>query len=141
MPPDDVASVIVTGAFVAGNAALASAVWVSGAGAGGSLMPGLTPPSCPTVGLSSRLAAEIAGLTAPFASDALSVFAAEGASEVGSLAAAGCGTTFCAISRGCEKSAGVISPGVTTTRAPILVQPHIFTAKAIGMRMQPCDAG
>ena len=140
MPPDEVASVIVTGAFVGGKAALASAVWVNGA-AGGSLMTDFTPPSCPTVGFSSRLAAEIAGLPAPFASDALSVFAAEGASEVGSLAAAGCGTTFCAISRGCEKSAGVISPGVTTTRAPILVQPHIFTAKAIGIRMQPCDAG
>ena len=121
------ASVIVTGAFVAGKAALASAVWVNGA-AGGSLMTGFTPPSCPTVGLSSR-------------SDALSVFAADGASGFGSLATAGCGATFCAIRRGCEKSAGVVSPGVTTTRAPILVQPHIFTAKAMGMRMQPCDAG
>ena len=53
----------------------------------------------------------------------------------------GCGTTFCATSNGCEKLAGVIWPGVTMTRAPILVQFHIFTAKAIGMRMQPCDAG
>ena len=53
----------------------------------------------------------------------------------------GCGTTFCATSNGCEKLAGVIAPGVMTTRAPILVQFHIFTANAIGMRMQPCDAG
>ena len=53
----------------------------------------------------------------------------------------GCGTTFCATSSGCEKLAGVISPGVTMTRAPILVQFHIFTANAIGMRMQPCEAG
>jgi len=39
------------------------------------------------------------------------------------------------------KLAGVITPGVTMTRAPILVQFHIFMAKAIGMRMQPCEAG
>ena len=53
----------------------------------------------------------------------------------------GCGTTFCATSNGCEKVAGVIAPGVMMTRAPILVQFHIFMAKAVGMRMQPCDAG
>ena len=35
-------------------------------------------------------------------------------------------------SSGCEKLAGVMSPGVTTTLAPILVQFHIFTANAIG---------
>ena len=33
------------------------------------------------------------------------------------------------------------SPGVTNTRAPILVQPKIFVAKSGGMRMQPYDAG
>src|SRR5580692_12822819 len=58
-----------------------------------------------------------------------------------SSTATGCGTTFTAASKGCEKLAGVTSPGVTMTRAPILVQPYILTAKAIGMRMQPCDAG
>ena len=75
------------------------------------------------------------------ASAALSAFAAGGASGFGSLAATGCGAIFCVASRGCEKLAGVISPGVMTTRAPILVQFHIFVANAIGMRMQPCDAG
>ncbi len=53
----------------------------------------------------------------------------------------GCGTTFCATSNGCANWAGVTAPGVMMTRAPIRVQFHIFTAKAIGMRMQPCDAG
>ena len=40
-----------------------------------------------------------------------------------------------------EKLIGDISPGVTITRAPILVQFHILVANAIGMRMQPCEAG
>ena len=70
---------------------------------------------------------------------ALSDFGAEGASTCGSVI--GCGMTFCAASRGWEKLAGVISPGVTTTRAPILVHFHIFMAKAMGMRMQPWEAG
>ena len=74
------------------------------------------------------------------ASAPLSDFTA-GASAFGSSAMTGCGTTFCATSSGWEKFAGVISPGVTMTRAPILVQFHIFTANAIGMRMQPCEAG
>ena len=93
---------------------------------------------------SSRLAAEFSDLMAMPASAPLSLFTA-GASAFGIDRLwqwnAGCGTTFCATSSGCEKLAGVISPGVTTTRAPILVQFHIFTANAIGMRMQPCDAG
>src|ERR1700687_2831659 len=105
----------------------------------GSDITGFAPSPWPTVDLSSRLAAEIAGLIGVSASDALSDFGAEGASAWGSVI--GCGTTFCAASSGWEKLAGVISPGVTTTRAPILVQFHIFTAKAMGMRMQPCDAG
>src|SRR5690606_24606777 len=46
-----------------------------------------------------------------------------------------------AVSSGCEKSAGVTSPGVMMTLAPILVQPHIFTAKSRGIRIHPCDAG
>src|ERR1700722_14487266 len=104
-------------------------------------MADLTPSLCPTVDLSSRFTAEAAGLTVVSALDALSDFTAGGASTCGSLAAVGCGTTFCAASSGCEKLEGVISPGVTTTRAPILVQFHIFMAKAIGMRMQPCEAG
>src|SRR3954452_23767524 len=69
------------------------------------------------------------------ASEALSAFSFGCSAAVGWLA------VFCATSSGCEKLAGVISPGVTTTRAPILVQPHILMAKAVGMRMQPCDAG
>ena len=40
-----------------------------------------------------------------------------------------------------QNLAGVIWPGVMMTRAPILVQFHIFMANAVGMRMQPCDAG
>src|SRR5205807_5111595 len=86
-----------------------------------------------------RLASELAGL----ASEApLSAFTAMGLSAGGSSAATGCGTTFIVASSGCEKLTGVmISPGVTKTRAPILVQFHIFTANDIGMRMQPCDAG
>ncbi len=51
------------------------------------------------------------------------------------------GGTRTEASRGCEKLRGVISPGATMTRAPILVQFHIFTANANGMRMQPCEAG
>ncbi len=42
---------------------------------------------------------------------------------------------------GCEKSTGDNSPGAITTRAPIRVQPYMRTAKFIGMRMQPCEAG
>src|SRR6202051_4993741 len=91
------------------------------------------------VGRNSRFASETADLLTIAASDALSVFGATGASACGSLAVPG--TTFCVTSSGCEKLAGDISPGATTTRAPILVQFHILTAKAIGMRMQPCDAG
>src|SRR6266702_2965001 len=60
---------------------------------------------------------------------------------VGSRFAAGCGGTRNEASIGWAKLCGVISPGVTSTRAPILVQFHIFTANAIGMRMQPCEAG
>ncbi|WP_442868572.1 pentapeptide repeat-containing protein [Bradyrhizobium sp. CCBAU 51745] len=59
----------------------------------------------------------------------------------GSRLAAGCGGTRREASIGCEKLCGVIWPGVTITRAPILVQFHILTANAIGMRMQPCEAG
>ena len=36
---------------------------------------------------------------------------------------------------------GAAAGSVTMTRAPILVQFHILTAKAAGMRMQPCEAG
>ncbi len=102
-------------------------------------MIGFAPPAWPTVDRSSSFASEIAGVIEGVASDALSDFAAGGASACGS--AAGWGATFSVTSSGCEKLAGVISPGVTTTRAPILVQFHIFMANAIGMRMQPCDAG
>src|SRR6476659_4724525 len=102
-------------------------------------MSGLRPSPWPTVDLSSRVASEMAGLIGVSASDALSGLAAEGASTCGSVI--GCGTTFCAASKGCENLAGVISPGVTTTRAPILVQFHILMAKAIGIRMQPWEAG
>src|SRR3569623_152763 len=42
---------------------------------------------------------------------------------------------------GCAKSTGDNSPGAITTRAPIRVQPYIRTAKFIGMRTQPCEAG
>src|SRR6185369_8288457 len=59
----------------------------------------------------------------------------------GSTAATGCGATFWVGSSACAKVAGVSSPGVTTTRAPIRVQFHILMANAIGMRMQPCEAG
>ena len=59
----------------------------------------------------------------------------------GSRLAAGCGGTRTEASSGCEKFCGDIWPGETITRAPILVQFHIFTANAIGMRMQPCEAG
>src|ERR1700681_4677919 len=104
-------------------------------------MTGFTPSSCPTVDLSSRLASEVTGLGVASASAAMSAFAAGGASACGSLAATGFGTTLRAARRGCEKLAGVISPGVTTTLAPILVQFHIFTAKDMGMRMQPCEGG
>src|SRR6267378_475911 len=101
-------------------------------------MTGFTP--CPTVDLSSRLASATTGLGAASAA-ALSACVAGGASACGSLAATGFGTTLFVASRGCEKLAGVISPGVTVTLAPILVQFHIFTAKAMGMRMQPWEAG
>ena len=37
--------------------------------------------------------------------------------------------------------AGVISPGVMMTRAPILIRGWIFAGPAIGMWTQPCDAG
>jgi hypothetical protein len=100
-------------------------------------MPGFAPAACPTVDLISKLACEEAGLIV--ASEALSDFGAGGVSACGSLA--GCGTALCSASNGCEKLAGLISPGVMTTRAPILVQFHIFTAKAVGIRMQPCEAG
>src|SRR6266700_7178459 len=103
---------------------LASAVRV------GSRSPGvvssaaaLTPSGWPTVDRSSR---EAAGLAAP---------------AFGSAAATGCGATLSVGSSGCAKLAGIISPGVTTTRAPILVQFHILMANAIGIRMQPCEAG
>ena len=124
---DGVASLIVTG-VLAGIELLASAVRVCCAEA------------WPTVDRSSRLASELIALIEGPASAPLSPLIA-GASVFGSSAMTGCGTTFCAISNGCEKFAGVISPGVTITRAPILVQFHILVAKAIGMRMQPCDAG
>ena len=104
-------------------------------------MTGFAPLSCPMADLSSRLASEITDLGAASASAALSAFVAEGASACGSLVAMGFGTTLFSARRGCEKLAGVISPGVTTTLAPILVQFHIFTAKDMGMRMQPCEAG
>src|SRR6185369_8408049 len=129
---DGVASDMVMTPFVAGNAPRASAVWVCSRSAA----------ACPTVDRSSRPVSELAfaGLVALPASAPLSLFTA-GASVAGSLAMRGCGTTFCATSNGCVKLAGVIWPGVMMTRAPILVQFHIFTANAIGMRMQPCDAG
>ena len=53
----------------------------------------------------------------------------------------GCGTTFWVASIGWEKLAGVMVPGVMMTRAPIRVQFHILVANAVGIRMQPCDAG
>ena len=53
----------------------------------------------------------------------------------------GTATTFDCITREGVFIGGVISPGVMITRAPIRVQPHIFTAKPIGIRMQPCEAG
>src|SRR5882672_5705090 len=152
LPPDGVASDVVNEALVDGRALLASAVWVcsrSGAEAAGSPITGLAPSLCPTVDRNSRLATETAGFAATPASAALSAFGAPGAStpalslrlSLGSLAATGCGRSFCSASRGCENLAGVISPGVMTTRAPILVQFHIFAANAIGMRMQPWEAG
>ena len=73
-------------------------------------------------------------------STALSTFASAEASVFGS-AVAGRGWTLKVASSGCEKLAGVTSPGVMITRAPIFVQFHILTAKDIGMRMQPCEAG
>ena len=90
---------------------------------------------------SAKLASATTGLGAASASAALSACVAGGASACGSLAATGFGTTLFVASSGCEKLAGMISPGVTTTLAPILVQFHIFMAKAMGMRMQPCEAG
>src|ERR1700684_1831199 len=132
-----------TGNLVIGKA-LASAVRVcscNSAVAGAASVMDLAPLSCPTVDLNSRSAAEFAGFVGASASDILSPFAGGGASAFGSSAATGSGTIFCAKSSGCEKPVGIISSGVTTTRAPILVQPYIFTAKAIGIRIQPCDAG
>src|SRR6202011_1113291 len=79
-----------------------------------------------------------AGLTS--AAEAVSAFGADGTSACGA-SGAGCGAALCATSSGCEKLAGLISPGAMTTRAPILVQFHILMAKAVGMRIQPCDAG
>jgi len=96
--------------------------------------------ACPTVDRSSRFASEIAGFVVT-TFGTVSAFAGGAASARGSSAAVGCGTIFCATSNGCEKPAGTTSSGVMTTRAPILVQPYILTAKAIGMRIQPCDAG
>src|ERR1700692_4594328 len=138
--PVDVASDIVTGAFDAGKVLPASAVRVcsrNGAEAFGSSIAGLTLSPCPMVDLSSTAASVMAGLAFTSAAAALSAFAAMGASDFGSSAAIGCGTTFNAARSGCEKLAGVISPGVTTTRAPILGQFHIFMAKAMGRRMKP----
>src|SRR5665213_3258236 len=128
------ASDIVMGA----GAAPASAVWVcslNGAGAVGSLSIADRWSSCPTVDRSASFGSGIAVSVLA----TLSLFA--DASGLGASAATGCGTTFCVTSSGCEKGSGFISPGVTITRAPIRVQPYILTAKAIGMRMQPCDAG
>ena len=141
-PPEDTASDIATAGWLIGTPPLASAVWVcsrNDVDAGGSPIIGCARSAWPTVDLSSSFASEIAGLIGVSASDALSDFGASGASACGS--AAGCGATFSVASSGCEKLAGLISPGVTTTRAPILVQFHIFMANAIGIRMQPCDAG
>src|SRR5258705_12611241 len=104
-------------------------------------MTGFTPLSCPTVDLRSTPASTIAGLDAVSPAAALSAWAAGGASACGSLAATGFGTTLLVASRGCEKLAGGISPGGTVTLAAILVQLHILTAKAMGMRMQPWETG
>ena len=71
----------------------------------------------------------------------LSAFGASGASGTLLGETCGCGTTFMAGNSACSNVAGDNSPGETITRAPILVQPHIFTAKDSGMRMQPCEAG
>jgi len=121
------APVIVTAAL-AGSAPLASAV---------------STRAWPTVERSSSFASAVSvGLpTSRVASAPLSDFTPSGASTCGASSATGCGATFCVISRGCENGAGLISPGVTSTRAPILVQFHILTANAAGMRMQPCEAG
>ena len=96
---------------------------------------------------STTVATDISGLLMESAAAALSPFAVTSAltsvltSVLGTSTATGWGTTFWVTRSGCEKLAGVSSPGVTTTRAPILVQPYIFTANAIGIRIQPCDAG
>src|SRR4030088_2988509 len=100
-------------------------------------MSGPPPSPWPTVDLGSRLASEITGVTGM--SVALSDFGAEGASTCGS--AIGCGTSFRAASRGWEKLAGGIFPGGTAPRPPLLVHFHILMAKAMGMRMQPWEAG
>src|SRR5579871_5679665 len=96
---------------------------------------------CPTVGRSPILASVTAGVALMSACAGLSGAFTATASDFVSSTATGCGTTLSAASSGCEKFAGVTSPGVTMTRAPILVQPYSLTAKAIGMRMQPCEAG
>src|SRR5258706_12239062 len=103
-------------------------------------MTDFTPLSCPTVDLRSTLASTIAGLDAVSPAAALSAWAAGGASACGSVAATGFGTTLLVATRGCEKLAGVISPGVAMTLAPIFVQVPILTAKALGLRMQPSEA-
>ena len=57
------------------------------------------------------------------------------------IGAAATGAGFCAINCGCVNSAGEISPGVMITRAPMRVQLHSLVENAIGMRIQPWDAG
>ena len=133
-PWEGEASDIVTTALVAGIEPLASAVRAC------SRRDVEIEDACPTVDRSSIPSSGMAGLVTELASAPLSDFVA-GASVFGSPAIAGCGANFCATSSGWEKLAGDISPGVTMTRAPILVQFHIFVANDIGIRMQPCDAG
>src|SRR5262249_24824169 len=91
----------------------------------------------PTDDRSSSLVSTTSGLSAA----PLSALVASGASFAVSADTCGCGCTFVPGSRGCEKLTGEISPGVTSTRAPIRVQFHILIANASGMRMQPCEAG
>src|SRR5436190_10263658 len=91
--------------------------------------------------LASAVCGPICGVITAVAPVALSDFAVEDGCFCGSAAATEAAAGFWVASKRWEKLLGVISPGVTTTRAPIRVQLHSLTAKAIGMRMQPWDAG
>src|SRR5258708_34402527 len=97
-------------------------------------MTGVTPLWCPTVDLSSTLAPSITGLGAASAAAAFSACVGGGASACGSLAATGFGTTLFVASSGCEKLAGVISPGGMVLLAHIVVRFHLVTGEGMDIR-------